>query len=72
MRSLNSYSYLAICQICGEKRFVFCSRTQVAGDDAVRVYSIQCNHGWELTMAEKAQLRRAIAQSDFVSAARWG
>jgi hypothetical protein len=48
------------CPKCKESRSVTCSREDVKGDGAVKVWAIECDHSWTLSAKEKLRLREEL------------
>jgi hypothetical protein len=49
------------CPICKDGRSVTCSRADVNGDGAVKVWAIECDHSWTISAKEKLRLREELA-----------
>ena len=57
---------MALCPECKEKRFIDVSRAwlkqALESGEEVRVFSLECDHGWNLSPKEKVTMRKRLAQ----------
>lgn len=53
----DSYSFIAYCPQCKEKRGVSCSRADIRSGRPMQVYAVACDHSWTLSPKDSQKLR---------------
>jgi hypothetical protein len=57
----DSYSFIAYCPQCKEKRGVSCSRADIRSGRPMQVYAVACDHSWTLSPKDSQKLRENTA-----------